>query len=73
MVKIFNIHESQYNDDFLNKWAEDNKVKITSVNVCPGISYLNNSKTGITDINLIVTIVYHKKRTRKKENIEIKE
>lgn len=67
-IKVFKMNEENYNEDVINNWADKNNYKITNINVCPTKLYFNESKTRITDVDIIVTVIYHKKRSRKKEN-----
>lgn len=62
------MNEGNYDDYVINEWADKNNYKITNINVCPSKWYMNDSKTGISEIDLIITVIYHKKRTRKKVN-----
>lgn len=67
-IKVFKMNEESYNEDIINKWADENNYKITNINVCPTKLYFNEFKTRITDVDIIITVIYHKKRSRKKEN-----
>lgn len=67
-VKVFKMSEQHYNDSIINDWADKNNYKITNIDVCPTKLYFNEIKTIITDVELVITVIYHKKRSRKKNS-----
>lgn len=70
-IKVFKMHEKDYLDkDTINQWANNNNFKIDNVTVCPMSWYLNNDKTRVIEMELLVTVLYHKKRRRKEKQNE---
>lgn len=70
-IKVFKMNEANYNEDVINDWADKHNYKITNINVCPTNLYFNEFKTRITDVDLVITVIYHKKRSRKKNNTNL--
>lgn len=66
LIKVFKMNEKNFDDYVINDWAEKNNCKITNINVCPTYMYYDDSKTVVTDVDLVITVIYHKKRNRKK-------
>lgn len=70
-IKVFSMHEEDYlNKDIINQWADDNYFKIDGINVCPKNWYMNDNKTRVVEMELIITVLYHKKRKRKETKNE---
>lgn len=69
-IKVFKMNESNYVDkDEINNWANKNNFKITNINVCPA-SWHISKYSKVEDMELIITVIYHKKRKRKNEALD---
>ena len=68
-IKVFKMNDYEYcNGNKINEWADKNGFKIDNINVCPIKWYFNNNKS-TTEVELAVTVIYHKKRIRKNKVI----
>jgi len=65
IVKVFRINSQNYNDLFLNDWSNKYHFKIDNVNVCPCCLYSDGKD--IKEMDLIVTVIYHKKYRKRKD------
>lgn len=66
-IKVFKMHESDYtNGNSINEWADKGKYKITNINVVP-VSWYTNKYSKVEDMELIITVIYHKKRQRREQ------
>jgi hypothetical protein len=49
----------------IQTWLKENKLKLDSINTCVGKYYNNDKLTRTEEVELIITIKFHKKRSRK--------
>lgn len=69
-IHVFKMNDFDYvNGNKINEWADENKYKIDSINVCPLKWYLNSSNSNVREMELVITVLYHKKRIRKVKDI----
>lgn len=65
-IKVFKMNDNDYcNSNKINEWADKNNFKIDNINVCPIKWYINSAKSVTTEVELAITVIYHKKRTRR--------
>lgn len=65
-IKVFRMNDYEYcNSNKINEWADKNNFKIDNINVCPVKLYLNSTNSITSEVELAVTVIYHKKRNRR--------
>jgi len=67
-IKNFRLHHDSLIDDIINKWELENGFKVDGINVCPIQWHMNKTLDRVTDMEILVTVNYHKKRNRKVDN-----
>jgi hypothetical protein len=67
-VKTFKFHDESNIDKTINDWADQNKYKIDNISVCPIKWYSSKDLASIIEVELLATVLYHKKRIRKEIN-----
>ena len=66
-IKIFNVNEKpDVIEKIINDWEEQNNYKIDNVSVSPLKWYMNNNLTNVMEMEYIIVVNYHNKKSKLK-------